>query len=95
MPKQHSTGGKPRLGSISRRGNAELRSLLTLCANSMLVTSTKKTDKLSRWAQKLCVTKNRNVVKIAIANKLARIVWSLLAFDEQYDYDRKTAMIAA
>ena len=87
VPRQHTTGGKPKLGGITKRGNKTLRSLLAICAQSLLQTKCKRNDKLRQWACKLLYTKHRSVAVIAVANKLARIAWRILASDCDYDYD--------
>lgn len=78
-PRQHSTGGKPRLGRISKRGDAYLRTLLVHGARSELMHTAGRTDHKSRWAESLKQTKSWNKSAVALANKHARIAWALLA----------------
>lgn len=84
VPKQHSTGGKTILRGITKKGNPYLRSLLVHGARSVLKHCGKKTDRLSVWAEAL---KNRscyNKACVALANKLARIAWVVMAKEDTY-----------
>jgi transposase len=83
VPGQHSTGGKSRLGHISKRGDAYLRSLLVQGARSVLQTAPAHQDRLSRWALELQERRGYYRTLVAIANKNARIAWALLARDQQ------------
>ncbi len=78
VPRQHSTGGKPVLLGISKRGDAHLRSLLVHAARAVLRLAHRKTDRLSRWAVKVKAERGANKAAVALANKLARIGWSVL-----------------
>jgi transposase len=73
------TGGKSRLGHISKRGDAYLRSLLVQGARSVLQTAPAHQDRLSRWALELQERRGYYRTLVAIANKNARIAWALLA----------------
>jgi len=79
VPQQHSTGGKPKLLGISKRGNEYLRRLFVHGARS--VVTRMKRDKLSfgDWITGLEARAHRNVVLVAVANKLARIAWAVLS----------------
>jgi transposase len=79
VPGQHSTGGKSRLGHISKRGDAYLRNLLVQGARSVLQTAPRHQDRLSRWALELQARRGYYRTMVAIANKNARIAWALLA----------------
>ena len=79
VPRQHSTGGKTRLGRITKRGDAYLRTLLMLGARAVLQTAAQKTDRLSRWAVAVRERRGYHRAVIAIAAKNARIIWTLLA----------------
>lgn len=83
VPNQHSTGGKPRLGHISKRGDAYLRNLLVQGARSVLHTAAGREDRLSRWVLKLQDRRGYYRTLVAIANKNARIAWALLARDQE------------
>lgn len=78
VPRQHSSGGKNILLGISKRGNKYLRSLLIHGARSVVVNAKYKTDKLSRWINRICDQKGVNKASVALANKIARIAWALL-----------------
>jgi transposase len=81
VPGQHSTGGKSRLGHISKRGDAYLRNLLVQGARSVLQSAPMRQDRLSRWALELQARRGYYRTMVAIANKNARIAWALLAKD--------------
>ena len=78
MPRQYSTGGKPRLGGISKRGDRPLRSRLILGAHSVLRFAGQREDARSRWACQMQGRHPRNVAAVALANKNIRIAWALL-----------------
>lgn len=83
-PREHSTGGKQRLGRISKRGDAYLRTLLVHGARSELMHTAKRDDRKSRWAEQLKVTRGWNKTAVALANKHARIIWAMLTKDTDY-----------
>ena len=76
-PKPHSSGGKERLGGISKMGNPTLRSLL-VCGATSVLRRVKGNDKAPRWLIALLARRPFKVVAIALANKMARIIWALL-----------------
>ena len=76
-PKSHSSGGKERLGGISKMGNPELRSLLVLGATSVL-RHARGNAKAPKWLSALLARRPFKVVAVALANKMARIIWALL-----------------
>jgi len=78
-PRQHSSGGKTRLGHISRRGDAYLRCLLVQGARSVLLTAMRHSDRMSRWAVSLQARCGYHKALVAIAAKNARIAWALLS----------------
>jgi transposase len=77
-PKQHSSGGKSRLGRISKMGNRELRKLLVVGAHAVLFHRRPHTDPLRMWAKKLIEKKPFKLVAVALANKMARIAFAIL-----------------
>ena len=83
-PRQSSTGGKQRLGGISKRGNRYVRTLLVHCARSGLETLAKLTDGLGSWLRRMLKSKDRNVVIVALAARLARIAWALLTSGSRF-----------
>ncbi|MCF6432113.1 IS110 family transposase [Leisingera sp. MMG026] len=84
VPKQRSSGGKARLFGISKRGDRYLRTLLIHGARVVLGKAAGKTDPRSQWIARMRERRHPNVVSVALANKNARIVWSLLARDQNY-----------
>ena len=84
VPRQNSSGGKSRLLGISKRGDPYLRTLLIHGARSVVFRAKAKTDKRSLWIidkqQRLGTTK----ACVAVANKNARIIWSLIAREQEY-----------
>lgn len=84
VPRQHSTGGKDRLGGISKRGDGYIRKLLVQGAHSVLRHVGDKTDKRSAWIRSLRERRGTCRTAVAIANKNARIIWALLAHGDTY-----------
>jgi transposase len=84
VPGQHSTGGKSTLLGISKRGNAYLRTLYIHGARAVLRYSKGKTDRFSRWAQALLERRGHNKACVAVANKMARMAWVIMAKGETY-----------
>jgi transposase len=82
VPRQHSTGGKQRLGRLSKRGDPYLRGLLIQGARSALQYASAHHDHASRWALALQLRRGYFRTLAAIANKNARIAWALLARNE-------------
>jgi len=89
VPRQMSSGGKTRLGRISRRGDAYLRSLLVQGAKSALQAALRqppdKANRLQRWIVEVYGRVGYHKTLVAIANKHARMIWAMLAKDEGYD----------
>ncbi len=84
-PKEHSTGGKQRMGGISRAGNERLRRLLVLGATSIVRVADRPMNKTgSAWLLSLLQRKPRKLVAVALANKMARIVWAMMTTGEVY-----------
>ena len=84
VPGQHSTGGKPVLLGISKRGNGYLRTLLIHGARAVLRHSADKLDSFSLWAQALLKRRGHNKACVAIANKMGRVAWVIMARGETY-----------
>lgn len=84
VPRQHSSGGKPTLLGISKRGDAYLRTLLIHGARSVLYRATEKVG-AGGWLADLAGRRPSNVAAVAQANKTARIAWALLAHDRKFD----------
>jgi transposase len=83
-PAEYSTGGKQKLLGISKRGNGYLRKLLVHGARAVLQFRDKQSPGLRAWLEQLVSRAHRNVVTIALANKMARMAWALLAKGETY-----------
>ena len=84
VPKQRSSGGKSRLFGISKRGDRYLRTLLIHGARAVLGKAGGKQDARSVWINRMREWRHPNVVAVALANKNARIVWSILSKNEDY-----------
>lgn len=84
VPRQNSSGGKIKLGRITKMGNAYLRKLLVVGAHSVLYHRAKHQDALRVWADKLMETKPFKLVAVAVANKLARIVFAIMKNGTNY-----------
>jgi transposase len=83
-PKQHSSGGKERLGQISKMGERSLRRLLILGASSAAKVAARDPSSASPWLARMLARKPRMLVTVALANKIARIVWALMAHGGSY-----------
>jgi transposase len=84
VPRQHSSGGKDRLYGITKRGDSYLRTLLIHCARAALRTAAEKPDRMLKWALQVQERRGIKVAAVALANKLARIAWALLANGGEY-----------
>ncbi len=84
VPREYSTGGKQKLLGISKRGNRYLRKLFVQCARAVLQQKTKQTPGLKAWLEKLTSHTHRHAAAVALANKLARMAWAVLATGEAY-----------
>ena len=84
VPRQYTTGGKPRLLGISKRGDRYLRTLLIHGARAALRGAPKRDDRCSRWALALERRRGRNIAIVALANKMARRVWALWSHQQSY-----------
>jgi len=84
-PKEKSTGGKQRMGGISRAGNERLRVLLVAGATSVINAASKPGSKLmTEWLRALLQRKPRKLAAVALANKMVRVAWVLMARGEVY-----------
>jgi transposase len=82
VPAQHSSGGKARLGKISKRGDAELRRLLIIGAQAVL--RWPRAVEASPWLRSLLARRPRLVVAVALANKMARIAWAVMRREDEF-----------
>lgn len=84
VPRQHSSGGKERLGRVSKQGQADIRGLLIIGAMSRLNWLGRKSITAGSWLAKILARKPRMLVAIALANKMARTIWAMLTRKEDY-----------
>jgi transposase len=90
VPRQYGTGGKVRLGAISKRGDPYLRTLLIHGARSVIATSKQH----SPWLKGLLARRPQNVAAVALANKNVRIAWALLTRGGRYEPDHQLRALA-
>ena len=83
-PREHSTGGKHRLGRISKAGNERLRQLLVVGAMAVIRFARPGSKSASAWLLQLLERRPRKIAAIALANKIARVVWAMMARGEVY-----------
>ena len=83
-PKEHSTGGRQRLGGISRAGNERLRQLLVLGAMAVIRYAKPGSKSASAWLLALLERKPRKLAAVALANKMARIVWAMMTSGQEF-----------
>ena len=95
VPGEHSTGGKQKLTGISRRGNKYLRRLFVQGAQTVLLRKEKQSTGLSTWLIDLTSRKRKQVATVAMANKMARMVWAVLSKGETYRPPLLAQMVAA
>jgi transposase len=92
VPKQNSSGGKDRLGHISKRGDRYLRSLFTTGALAVIRYAQIRGTKHRPWLTALLARRPTKVAAIALANKIARMAWAMMAKGERY---KQPAALAA
>ena len=83
-PREHSTGGKHRMGKISKAGNERLRQLLVVGAMAVIRYAKPGSKSATAWLLKLLERRPRKVAAIALANKMARIIWAMMGRGEAY-----------
>ena len=91
VPKQHTTGGRPKLLGITKRGNKYLRMLFIHGARAAMPSLSKSASPLGAWLRGLLARAHRNVVIVALANKLARIAWAILRGRRSFDLSHGVA----
>ena len=94
-PRQDSSGGKTKLGPITRRGDTYLRSLLVQGAKSAVFSAHKRSDPISRWALALRERSGWQVATVALANKNARILWAVMTKGERFNVHHVSVKPAA
>ncbi|MGY9047170.1 MAG: transposase, partial [Rhodobacterales bacterium] len=92
VPKQHSTGGKARLGKTSKMGQRDIRTLLVSGAMAVLQAVERFDTPNNGWLKRLLTPKPRMVAAIALANKMARGLWAMMT--KQEDYQNPAATMA-
>jgi len=83
-PRQHSTGGKQKLGAISKMGERTLRRLLIIGSSAVVLQASRRGAARGSWLEQMLARKPRMLVTVALANKTARIVWAVLTKHEDY-----------
>lgn len=91
VPRQSTTGGKPKLLGISKRGNTYLRTLLIHGARATMSSLSKSQTALGEWLRKLLARAHYNVVVVALANKLARLAWATMRRDADFAHQDMAA----
>jgi len=94
VPRQHSTGGKTRLGRITKTGNREIRRLLVLGATSMAHRAAGWNSAAGVWTRGILERRPVRLVTVALANKMARIAWALMTRKEVYHAKGRVAAAA-
>ena len=84
VPRQHSSGGKAKLLGVARHGNRYLRRLLVHAARSLKRVALGRDDRLGRWLQGLEARAHANTASVALAAKLARFCWAVMAHNDHY-----------
>jgi len=84
VPRQNSSGGKDRMGGISKMGDRYLRHLLVVGATAIVRYTRRKATAVTVWANRLLERKPARLVTVAVANKMARIAWAVMARQETY-----------
>ncbi len=84
VPRQHTTGGKPRLGGISKMGQRDLRRLLVSGAMTVVTHAIRRGEITDPWLAGMLARKPKKLVAVALANKMARTVWALTTKKETY-----------
>jgi transposase len=95
VPRQSSSGGKPTLLGMSKRGDVYLRTLLIHGARSAILAAQRKVGAADTWLGQLLKRRHPNVAAVALANKNARTVWALLAHDREFQPDYRPRLAAA
>lgn len=84
VPRQHSSGGKPKLLGITKRGDSYVRSQVVHGARAVVRHAAGKDDSLSRWINRLVARRGHNKAVVALANKLVRMAWVIVTRNENY-----------
>lgn len=88
VPRHSGTGGKTRMLSISKNGDRELRTMMIHGARAVIRWADRRDDALGRWVHQLEARRGRHKTVVALANKLARIAWVVIAKGERFDMNK-------
>lgn len=91
VPRQHGTGGRVQLMGITKRGDRELRAMLIHGARAVMRWADRRDDALGHWLCQLRARRGPQKAIVALANKMARIAWAVVANGERFDMDRAFA----
>jgi transposase len=91
VPRQNSSGGKAKLGRITKRGDKYIRKLLIHGARAVVRFCESKEDSRSLWIKRIDHERGRNKACVALANKNARIIWAMVAHGSEYEANYKKA----
>lgn len=91
-PRQHSSGGRTRLLGITKHGDAYLRTLLVQGARAVLRTVAARQDRLGTWLRELLRRRHKHVVAVALANKMARVIWAVLVKNVAFNVELMTTV---
>jgi transposase len=94
VPQQRSSGGKERLGGISKRGDGYIRRLLVHGARAIVGWRKRSATHVTPWIARLLERRPMNVATVAYANKLARIAWAIMSHEDRYNPARAFAGVA-
>ncbi|WP_201662664.1 transposase, partial [Paraburkholderia sabiae] len=83
-PRQRSSGGKSKLGGITKRGDTYLRTLLVQGARAVMRFVERRDDRHSRWIKAVMQRRHVSIAAIALANKTARIAWAILTNNDSF-----------
>ena len=95
VPRQHSSGGKPTLLGMSKRGNPYLRTLLIHGARSAILAAQRNTENTNVWLANLLTRRHPNIAAVALANKNVRTVWAMLAHGQEFKANYVPTRMAA
>ena len=94
-PRESSTGGRQRLGRITKMGQRDIRRLLYLGATSVISSAIRRGEVTDPWLRRMLDEKPRKVVAVALANRMARIIWAVTVKAENYRARGVTKAVSA
>ena len=93
-PREVSTGGRQRLGRITKMGQRDLRQLLVLGAAAVIRHARRRKEITDPWLRRMLAEKPAKLVAVALANKMARIIWALMVTGESYRVPKVPGAVA-